>query len=82
MKAYLIDAENVSPHNFFKNYKFKKEEKNIFYIVGNSHLHFNTRCLKILSKTKYEIFTFDHPSKDYPTWNFGYKKENYGYLHH
>lgn len=33
MKAYLIDAENVSPHNFFKNYKFKKEEKNIFYIV-------------------------------------------------
>ncbi|EPQ8112919.1 PIN domain-containing protein [Campylobacter upsaliensis] len=65
MKAYLIDAENVSPHNFFKNYKFKKEEKNIFYIVGNSHLHFNTRCLKILSKTKYEIFTFDHPSKDY-----------------
>lgn len=65
LKAYLIDAENVSPHNFFKKYKFKKDEKNIFYIVGNSHLHFDTRSLKVLSKTKYEIFTFDHPSKDY-----------------
>ncbi|KAA6225498.1 hypothetical protein FMM55_06750 [Campylobacter sp. LR196d] len=66
MRAYFINAENISLNLFLEKHNFDEEDKNSkFHIFACSRTSLNFKSLYILNKYKFKVYTFDNHNENY-----------------